>query len=69
MCHDGWAKVVNDVEHDGCLIPVMMLYHEHDGDPEMRSEQIISEQREDVIVHMVTGLLAAYWYSRAQREA
>jgi uncharacterized protein len=34
--HDGWAQLVNDEEHAGCLIPMMMLCHEHDEDPEMR---------------------------------
>jgi uncharacterized protein len=36
MRHDGWAALVNDEEHGGCLIPMMMLCHEHDEDPEMR---------------------------------
>ena len=36
MRHDGWADLVNDEEHGGCLIPMMMLCHEHDDDPEMR---------------------------------
>jgi uncharacterized protein len=29
MRHDGWAELVNDEKHGGCLIPMMMLYHEH----------------------------------------
>jgi uncharacterized protein len=32
MRHDGWAELVNDDEHGGCLIPMMMLCHEHDED-------------------------------------
>jgi uncharacterized protein len=36
MRHDGWAGLVNDEEHGGWLIPLMMLYHEHDEDPKMR---------------------------------
>ena len=35
--HDGWAVLVNDEENGGCLIPVMMLCHEHDED-RMQSE-------------------------------
>jgi hypothetical protein len=31
--HDRWAELVNDEEHGGCLIPVMMFYHEHDKRP------------------------------------
>jgi uncharacterized protein len=48
---------------------MMTLCHEHDEDPEMRPEPISPEQREDMIVHMAAGLLKAYQYFRAQREA
>jgi len=40
MCHDGWAELVNDDDNGGCLVPMMMLCHEHDEDPEMRTEPI-----------------------------
>jgi len=66
---DGWAELVKDEEHGGCLIPMMMLCHEHDPDPEMRPEPISPEKREDVIVQMAAGLLGAYRYFREQREA
>ena len=59
MRHDGWAALVNDEEHGGCLIPMMMLCHEHDEDPEMRPKPISPEKREEVIVHMAAGLLGA----------
>jgi uncharacterized protein len=69
MRHDGWAELVNDEDHGGCLIPMMMLYYEHDDDPEMRPEPISAEQREKIIVHMAAGLLGAYRHFRAHREA
>jgi uncharacterized protein len=69
MRHDGWAELVNDDEHGGCLIPMMMLCHEHDQDPEMRPEPITPEKREEVIVHMAAGLLGAYRYFRVHRQA
>jgi uncharacterized protein len=68
MRHDGWAELVSDEEHGGCLIPMMMLCHEHDEDPEMRSEPISPEKREEVIVHMAAGLLGAYRYFKAHRQ-
>lgn len=68
MRHDGWAELVNDEERGGCLIPMMMLCHEHDEDPEMRTAPITPEKREEVIAHMAVGLLGAYKYFRAQRE-
>lgn len=69
MRHDSWAELVNDEEHGGCLVPMFMLYHEHDEDPKMRPKPITPEQREKAILHMAAGLLAAYQYFRAQREA
>ncbi len=69
MRHDAWAKLVNDEAHVGCLIPMMMLYHEHDEDPEMRPEPISPEKREEIIVHMAAGLVRTYEYFRAHREA
>jgi uncharacterized protein len=69
MRHDGWAQLVNDEEQGGCLIPMMMLYHEHDEDPEMRPKPISPEKREEVIVHMAAGLVSAYRYFREHRQA
>jgi uncharacterized protein len=69
MRHDGWAELVEDEEHGGCLIPMMMLCHEHDPDPEMRPDPISPDKREEVIVQMAVGLLAAYRYFREHREA
>lgn len=69
MRHEGWSELFNDEEHGGCLIPMMAIYHEHDEDPETRPEPITPERREDIIVHMPAGLLVAYRYFRAQREA
>lgn len=64
----GWAELVNDEKHGGCLIPVMMLCHEHDEDPAMRPKPISAEQREEVIAGMAAGLLRAYKYFREQRQ-
>jgi len=69
MRHDGWAELVEDEEQGGWLIPMMMLYHEHDEDPKMRPAPITPEKREDIIVHMAAGLVGAYRYFREQREA
>jgi uncharacterized protein len=69
MCRDGWAELANDEENGGWLIPIFMLYYEHDEDPEMRPGPISPKQREDVIVHMAAGLMKAYGYFRVQREA
>ena len=40
MRSGGWSKLVNDEENGGCLIPMMMLAHEHDKNPKMRPGSI-----------------------------
>jgi len=69
MRQDGWAGLVNDEKNGGCLIPMMMLFHERDEDPETRPEPISPEKREEVIAHIAAGLLQAYRYFRAHRQA
>ncbi len=62
MRHDGWAELMDDEEHGGCLVPMMMLFHERDEDPKMRPEPINPEKREQIKAHMTAGLLQAYRY-------
>jgi uncharacterized protein len=66
MRHDGWAELLADDDHGGCMIPMLMLYHEHDEDPAMRPKPIGPEQREKLIVSMAAGLVGAYRYFRRQ---
>ncbi len=60
----GWAELLADDDHGGCMIPMLMLYHEHDENPAMRPKTIGPEQREKVIASMSEGLLGAYRYFR-----
>jgi uncharacterized protein len=69
MRPDSWAELVNEEEHGGCLVPMFMLYHEHDEDPKMRPKRITPEQREKAILHMAAGVVGAYRYFREQRQA
>ena len=69
MRNEGWVELINDDKHGGCLLPMMMLCHEHDQDPAMRPDPISPEKRKEVIVMMAAGLLGAYRYFRKHREA
>jgi uncharacterized protein len=68
MRHEGWAELVNDEKYGGSLIPMMMLYHEHDEDPKMRPDPITPDKREQVIALMAAGLMNAYEFFRKVRE-
>jgi uncharacterized protein len=69
MRHEEWAELVNDQKYGGSLIPMMVLYHEHDEDPKMRPEPITPDEREKLIALMAAGLMNAYEYFRKEREA
>ncbi len=62
-----WADLINSEEDGGSILPMLMLYHEHDADPEMRPNPIVPEQREDIIAHMAAGLLQIYRYYLSRR--
>jgi uncharacterized protein len=66
--HDGWAELLADDAHGGCMIPMLMLYHEHDEDPTMRPKQIGAEQRENLIESMAIGLVGAYQHFRQKEK-
>jgi hypothetical protein len=57
MCHDGWAEFVNDEEHGGCVIPMMIfpLRANHE-DPEMALSRSAKRSARSVIVHKPVGL-------------
>ena len=52
MRHGAWLKLFNDEEHGGPIIPILVLFHEHDPDPEMRpyEEPVSTERRDELIV-------------------
>jgi len=64
MRKEGWAELLADEEHAGCMVPAMILYHEHDKDPELRPGPISPEKREEIIVQMAAGIVRAYRYFR-----
>ena len=64
---DSWQKLVDDDEHWEVLAPVTLLAHEHDPDPEMRSEvPIAPEKREEVLCHMAVCTLLIYDFFRGR---
>jgi len=66
---EAWVDLIASQEHGGCIIPMMMLYHEHDPDAEMRPDPIEPEQREKIITYMTAGLLQIYRHHFSQRQS
>jgi uncharacterized protein len=68
MRSTAWAELLADEEQCGCMVPVLMLYHEHDEDPKLRPGPIGPEKREEIIVQMLAGVVRAYRYFRIHRH-
>ena len=68
MRKEAWAPIFADDEQYGWMLPVLILYHEHDEDPELRPGPIGPEKREDFIVKMAAEVVRAYRYFRTHRQ-
>jgi uncharacterized protein len=68
--HESWRELLDDEEHGGPLIPIMILAHEHDPDPEMRpyKDNIDVELREKLILGIAGAVTAIYRYFAPQRR-
>ncbi len=66
-----WTTLLDDENHGGSLVPILILAHEHDPDPEIRpyKEPISAERRENLIVGVAAGVMRIYKYFQAQRLA
>ena len=66
---DSWSDLIHDKDHGGSLIPIFILAHEHDPDPELRPypEPISAERRKTLIVHLAAGVMYIYKYFAAKR--
>jgi len=62
--HESWKELLDDEEHGGPLIPIMILAHEHDPDPEMRpyKDNIDAELRDKLILGISGAVTAIYRY-------
>jgi uncharacterized protein len=63
-----WNELLNSEEEGGSLLPMMMLVHEHDPDPEMRAPAIEGEKREELTLAMIAGATRAYRYFEPHRR-
>jgi uncharacterized protein len=65
---DGWRELMHSEQHGGSVIPIMMLVHENDPDPQLRSPAIDADKREQLIAEMIAGLTRMYRYFEPVRK-
>jgi uncharacterized protein len=67
--YKSWKELFDDKEHGCLLVPILVLAHEHDPDPEMRpSINIDVERRAKLILGIAAGVTAIYRYFAPQRR-
>jgi uncharacterized protein len=64
-----WREVIASIEHDGPLLPIMLLAHEHDPDPAMRPKPIAPDKREEILSMMIAGLTKIYRHFEPHRRS
>ncbi|CAL8477038.1 UPF0149 family protein [Caballeronia sp. S22] len=69
MRPDSWSELIDNEDNGGAMVPIMMLHHEHDPDPQMRPPEITPEKREHVLETMIAGLTHIYRYFEPHRRA
>lgn len=63
-----WDGLLTDDSEVGSLLPMMMLVHEHDPDPETKAPPIDNEKRKDLLIAMVAGATRSYRYYEPHRR-
>ena len=70
MRHEPWLELFDDEEHRGPLLPILILFNEHDPDPDMRpyKEPVSAELREKLIVGAAVAVRMIYEYFAPHRR-
>jgi uncharacterized protein len=64
----GWQELFDSEEEGAAVVPMMILAHENDPDPELRSPAIRAQSREDLLNDMIAGLTRIYRHFEPQRR-
>jgi len=67
---EDWAKLSDDEENGGSLVPILALAHENDPDPKLRpyKEPVNEERREQLIMGLAAGAMNIYKYFEPYRR-
>ncbi len=64
-----WNDYLDDDDQAGVFVPILMLAHENDPDPEMRPEPIDDEKRETLLAGIAVGVPMMYKYMASFRAS
>lgn len=64
-----WSALINDEDQNGLILPILILAHENDPDPDYRSLEtpMDTKQRQGVITMAAAAVMRMYDYFRKER--
>lgn len=62
-----WRDLIDDDEYFGSMLPIMLLAHENDPDPALRSPPVAADKREELIGMMIASLTMIYCFFEPHR--
>jgi uncharacterized protein len=68
MRFDAWESFVNDDETGDLVLPMLLLVHEDDPDPELRTETLTPAERDEVHNSLAASLPQIYKFFQAKRQ-
>ena len=68
MTEDDWDDFIDDEDLGELLVPMMVLAHEDDPDPEFKSPEITDENRESLLNMMFNSLMLIFAHFEKQRH-
>ena len=67
MTEDDWDDFIDDEDLGELLVPMMVLAHEDDPDPEFKSPEITDENRESLLNMMFNSLILIFAHFEERR--
>lgn len=62
-----WRDLIDNDEHCGPMLPIMLLAHENDPDPALRPPPVAADKREELIDMMIASLTMIYRFFEPHR--
>jgi uncharacterized protein len=67
LTREAWDPFLQDEQLAPAIFPILLLAHEHDPDPELRSADIAPARREQVLSDMMEGVWIMHEHFLRQR--
>jgi uncharacterized protein len=68
MRFEAWQSFIDDDDTAGLILPIIMLAHEDDPDPKLRTPTLTPDKREQVLISVCASLPKMFKFFQAMRE-